>query len=246
MDKLSTFFNYDTNDSNNVMRHNNKTIWFREDGIWYKICNRCKTKKSDVEYYFKRDCYNQRRGTCISCCKDDNKKSYNKIRNNPILHEKHLNNQYEWIRKKLESNPQLRMQESVRCSIVGYIKKSKHKKAGGVKKESKTADIIGCDKDQFIEWMESHLEDWMNWDNYGTEWIVGHVVPASWGNSDWNKIKRLYHYKNLYTQCAIENGKLGARIWENKYGDWHIENLKDIVDEYNQNQIHKSSDTLDK
>ena len=244
---MNNFFSY-SEDDENVIRYNNKTIWFRETGIWYKICNRCKIKKQDIEYYFKRDCTHQRRGTCISCCKDDNKKSYTKIRSNSILHSRHLNNQYEHIRKKLEVNPQLRMQESVRCSIAGYVKKAKHNKVGGVKKENKTADIIGCDREQFIEWMKSHLEDWMNWDNYGTDWIVGHVVPASWGESDWNKIKRLYHYKNLYPQCIIQNGKLGAKIWEDKYEDWHRENLSDIVAGYtkNQNQIHKNSDTLDK
>lgn len=234
-DKLNKFFSYDDSMSD-VIKHKNRIVWFKESGVWYKICSRCKIKKPDVEYYWKHDCINQRRGTCIDCCKDDNKKMWGKISNDPKLLKRHLNLQYESNKKKFEQNPELRIRESVRCSIVGYIKRANNKKSSvglkSVQKQSNTIDIMGCKQDEFIEWMRAHLEDWMNWDNYGSEWVVGHVVPASWGESDWNKIKRLYHYKNLYPQCAIENGKLGAKVWAEKYGDWHRENLGDIVEEY--------------
>ena len=232
---LDKFFTYDTTkeQTNDIIKSGNRIVWFKEGDVWYKICSRCKTKKPDVEYYWKHDCINQRRGTCIVCCKDDNKKQWDKISNDSTLLKNHLNNQYESIRKKIESNPELRIRESVRVSIAGYIRRANNKGIK-VKKESKTADIIGCDKDQFIELMQSHLEDWMNWDNYGSKWVVGHVVPASWGEDEWHKIKRLYHYKNLYPQCVIQNGKLGAKVWEDKYGDWHKENLGDIVAEYTQ------------
>jgi len=232
MDKWQNFFTYNE-PPQDVIKHGDRIVWFKENDIWYKICSRCGIKKPDLEYYWKHDCVNQRRGTCITCCKDDNNTHYIKIKSNPDLKEQHLKWVRNWNKEKFIKNPELRFAESVRCSIIGYIKRNKHTKNGFIlKKENRTYEVMGCTYDEFIEHITSNLEEWMSMDNYGTDWVIGHVVPVAWGESDWNKIKRLYHYKNLYPQCRTENGKLQANIWEEKLGDWHMKNLGDIIDVY--------------
>ena len=90
-----------------------------------------------------------------------------------------------------------RLSITIRNSIrASYIK-------NGYAKNSKTEDILGISYNEFKIFIESKLETWMNWDNYGKfngelnyGWDIDHIIPLSSANNEEDMIK-LNHYTNL-------------------------------------------------
>lgn len=85
---------------------------------------------------------------------------------------------------------------------------------GGYKKNAKTANILGCDFNEFKLYLESKFESWMNWSNYGNwngipkeknvSWDIDHIIPVSSAKNEKELIK-LNHYTNLQPLCSYYN-----------------------------------------
>jgi hypothetical protein len=98
------------------------------------------------------------------------------------------------------------------CNIRGLIRSSL--KTRGVKKNTKTVQILGCSFEEFKQHLESKFESWMTWDNYGnwngyptepnTAWDIDHIIPNSNGLNE-NEVIKLNHYTNLQPLCAFTN-----------------------------------------
>lgn len=54
----------------------------------------------------------------------------------------------------------------------------------------------------------NHIEDQfdsnMNWDNYGTYWVIDHIIPISSGKNE-EEIFKLNHFSNLRPLSKAEN-----------------------------------------
>lgn len=81
----------------------------------------------------------------------------------------------------------------------------------GIKKSTKTNNIIGCSYDEFVIYLESKFEPWMNWDNRGLYngevnfgWDIDHIIPLSSAETEEDLIK-LNHYTNLQPLCSFVN-----------------------------------------
>lgn len=81
----------------------------------------------------------------------------------------------------------------------------------GLKKNSKTQEILGCSFDEFKLHLESMFEPWMNWDNHGLYngelnygWDIDHIIPLSSAKTE-EDIIELNHYKNLKPLCSYLN-----------------------------------------
>lgn len=84
----------------------------------------------------------------------------------------------------------------------------------GFKKTSRTADILGCEYDEFRLYLESKFESWMNWENKGNwngtpieinvAWDIDHIIPLSTAVTEEDVI-RLNHYTNLQPLCSYTN-----------------------------------------
>jgi hypothetical protein len=81
----------------------------------------------------------------------------------------------------------------------------------GIKKNSKTEQILGCTFQEFKQYLESKFESWMSWDNYGLYngqpeygWDIDHIIPNSKGKTKEDVI-RLNHYSNLQPLCSHIN-----------------------------------------
>jgi hypothetical protein len=97
----------------------------------------------------------------------------------------------------------------VQQSIRSLIKVSLMNK--GIKKNSKTEQILGCTFQEFKQYLESKFESWMSWDNYGLYngqpeygWDIDHIIPNSKGKTKEDVI-RLNHYSNLQPLCSHIN-----------------------------------------
>ena len=84
-------------------------------------------------------------------------------------------------------------------------------KSSGIKKKTKTTQIIGCSYKEFKEHIEKQFEPWMNWNNYGIykpngerTWQIDHIIPNKLAKTE-EEIIKLNHYSNLRPLCAKEN-----------------------------------------
>lgn len=81
----------------------------------------------------------------------------------------------------------------------------------GYKKTTRTFEVIGCDYNEFIAYIESKFEPWMNWMNHGKYngdfnfgWDIDHIIPISSAKS-LDELHRLNHYTNLQPLCSKTN-----------------------------------------
>ena len=73
--------------------------------------------------------------------------------------------------------------------------------------------LIGCNKQKFIEYINNNLEQNMTLENYG-EWEIDHIYPISkidYTNID--EIKKYYNYTNLQPLNKIDNLKKSCKIF---------------------------------
>lgn len=84
-------------------------------------------------------------------------------------------------------------------------------KSKGVKKNTKTMQILGCSIKEFRIHLESKFESWMSWSNHGKYngeldfgWDMDHIVPVS-SAIDENEVYLLNHYTNLQPLCSRIN-----------------------------------------
>ncbi len=113
------------------------------------------------------------------------------------------NNNYRNNRRKNDLT--YKLYENMRKMITRSIKSKKFHK------NSNTKIILGCDADNFRNYLESRFESWMNWDNYGKYngefnygWDIDHIIPLSSASSI-EELNLLNHYTNLQPLCSKVN-----------------------------------------
>jgi len=115
--------------------------------------------------------------------------------------------------KKRKIDPIFALTCTIRSSIYASFKKN------GYKKTSRTHEILGCTFKEFKTYIESRLENWMTWDNYGKYngeinygWDIDHIIPISIAKTEEDVIN-LNHYTNLQPLCS----KINRDIKKSKY-----------------------------
>lgn len=107
----------------------------------------------------------------------------------------------DYERIKRQTDPVYRFRTSVRCLIWGYNKKKGYK--GG----KNVWEIVGCDFDTFLAYIQSQFKDGMTLENYGHGegcWNIDHIIPIRAAKTD-EDLERLNHYTNLRPMWATEN-----------------------------------------
>ena len=191
-----------------------------------KVCNKCNVDKDVTEFYSGRRrcklCYNKHKKKSTP----EQREEYNRRRKEKYYenHEEELEKSKLWKKrnpekvveyrrgymsgyekKRMENDPLYNVRRTVRnlikCSIY-------HK---GYTKKSRTFEILGCSYEDFKLHIESHWEDWMNWDNYGLYngkencgWEYDHIIPVSSAKCE-EDIYKLNHYSNIQPLCSYVN-----------------------------------------
>lgn len=126
------------------------------------------------------------------------------------------NKEYEHTNNRRKTDHKFRFILSLRSCIKVSIKNK------GYSKKTKTYRILGCDKETFMNYIQSKWESWMTWENYGLYngelnygWDLDHIVPVSSANSE-DEIIKLNHYTNFQPLCSKVNRyvKRGKTNWE--------------------------------
>lgn len=119
---------------------------------------------------------------------------FNKRKNKPYTSEQH---------KKLMSDPAYKAKFYARKRVRNFLlTKGKHKRRMGISK------WIGCTGRFLKQYIEQRFKPGMRWDNYGSMWVIDHVIPLASANlNNIREVKRLSHYTNLMPSFKWENMK---------------------------------------
>ena len=114
----------------------------------------------------------------------------------------------DYERVKRQTDPIYRFRTSVRCLIWGYARKK------GYKGNKKVWEMVGCNFDEFLAYIQSKFEDGMTLENYGHgkgKWNIDHIIPICTAKTD-EDIERLNHYSNLRPLWSTDNYKRPKRM----------------------------------
>jgi hypothetical protein len=199
-----------------------------------KICRKCKLEKDVCEFYKHSRNPNIYRGQCKKCMNSDSVSHYsnnkekikeqNKIyvnknsekikKRRKIYVENNPNLFKDWIEKNKEhrrnyinnynSNPISKLKNSLRSRINGLMNKKYN--------NPRTTDLVGCDYEFLIIYIESKFINGMSWDNYGYYgWHLDHIIPLSSAKTE-EELCKLCHYTNLQPLWAEDNLKKSNKI----------------------------------
>ncbi len=75
-------------------------------------------------------------------------------------------------------------------------------------------DYLGTDIYSVREWIEGNFLEGMTWQNYGSVWVVDHIVPLRMFDIfDKNDLKICWHYKNLMPLFKEDNLKKEGNVF---------------------------------
>lgn len=192
------------------------------------LVNFCKSKnRPDGLYYYCKECQKIRREKSKDYTQkynklyaENNKEKIKQIKNKYKKTEKgkatrnknyktFASNNREKInvraKKWRNNNPLVKVILSLRCRLRKFIKRTNNESNASM------MQILGCDKEFFLKYLENKFTKGMSWDNYGTFWHIDHIIPISSGKTV-DELEKLSHYTNLQPLEAIVNIKKGNKI----------------------------------
>lgn len=110
-----------------------------------------------------------------------------------------------WRKKHKQENASFDIGLRLRIRIANALRRNK-----AYKSES-TQDLLGCEWDFFIKWIESKFSDGMSWENRN-QWHIDHIRPCrSFDLTDISQQRQCFHYTNLQPLWAKDNLSKGGK-----------------------------------
>lgn len=106
---------------------------------------------------------------------------------------------YKWKVKKLKTDVNFKLRETIRSRIAMAIK-GKAKRGSAIK-------LLGCSIEHFKQHIESQFKAGMTWDNWSLRgWHLDHIKPIKdFDLTDLNQLAEVCHYTNLRPLWAVDN-----------------------------------------
>jgi hypothetical protein len=80
-------------------------------------------------------------------------------------------------------------------------------------KKGSAINDLGCSISYFKDYLKTKFTSEMNWNNYGTYWVIDHIIPLSLYNlSNRNCFLKAVNYNNLQPLEKIKNIRKGNKI----------------------------------
>jgi hypothetical protein len=174
-----------------------------------KTCKTCNETKSALMFRKKEH-------NCKECTKkklyewrENNKERFLEIcknyRDKP--EKKELRSNY--LREKYNEDIKFRLEKLYRNRIRMCIKAKYLPKNSSFDYEN----ILGCNWEIFMMWLEFNMKPEMKWDNYGSYWHIDHTSPCSlFDFSNEDERKRCFNWTNLTPLEGIENIKKSNKL----------------------------------
>lgn len=166
----------------------------KENHFW---CKHCREEKHFDD--------NRKGNICTTCAQSYRKENYRELERKKAKEKYHSNDVHR-----------------IGCVIkahISHILKGKFNKI----KDKSWEDVVGLSKKQFFKYIESQLNENWNMDNYGTEWVIQHIVPRDFAEVE-EDAYLLNYYKNLMPWGFSDNASLSNGIEHSQLNDWHYTN----------------------
>ena len=161
----------------------------------HKWCRYCREEKNNIEF-----------GKGNNICKKCTKK---------YRTENYLELEKKKAKEKYHSNPTYRLQSVISTHVWSSLRGLNKIKDRSFK------EYIGLTKQEFRDYIQSLMTDKMTWDNYGTYWVIQHIIPRAWGETEEDVYKLNYH-KNLMPYEFSPNASLSDNIILSQLNDYHF------------------------
>jgi len=203
-------------DFNKEYRKNNKEKLNENRKKYYNI-NKEKLLKENKEYKTKnKEILKEKRKIYLS---------------NPENHKRKLENNKEWFKnnpnyiinnskQRYKTDKTFKIKQLLRGRIFDALKKGK------VTKNHSSIKLLGCDVEEYKQYLESQFLPEFTWDNHGKIWEIDHKKGLA--NFDLNKEEeqlKAFNYKN--TRPAFKTTKIAQSF-----------GYDDIIGNRNRNKIH--------
>lgn len=192
-----------------------------------KYCTKCNEEKNINEFYTHNKNKNLFRSQCKLCMntfsskykkvnkeniQNKNKEYFERTREiNKIKCKEYKEKNPEWFKNWLKKNKDKRKKyiNNYNSMPINKIKNSLRARINGLMngkyKNPKTIELLGCDYEFLIKYIENKFTDGMSWENYGFYgWHIDHIIPLSYGKNE-DEIRKLFHYTNLQPLWRIDN-----------------------------------------
>lgn len=115
----------------------------------------------------------------------------------------------EWRMKAYRLNPGFKLSLTIRSRIANVLRNCH----AGLRKASKTIELLGCSFQDLRVHLESLFQPGMSWKNYGLHgWHVDHRRPcASFDLTDPEQQRQCFNFKNLQPLWAKDNWSKHAK-----------------------------------
>lgn len=177
----------------------------KERVVYYKKEYRKNHKKEMKEWqrnYYQRNLEKIKEGMNIYYENNKEKLIWNAKKwqkENPEKYRKRINR---WRIKKRKINPKFHLDTNISPAIYFCLKK---RKAG-----RKWQELVGYTLEDLITHLENQFDNKMNWNNYGSYWVIDHIKPRSlfyYKNPEDEEFQNCWALKNLRPLEKIENIK---------------------------------------
>ena len=167
------------------------------------ICTKCKIEKEEEEFYKKKLKNGVARNTrCKKCLAVIGKKYKDSNREKRKEYQKEYFQEnkkkiYNYKKGYFQNNPEVKLTNSMRKKVANELNK-------GFRFMSSTMKYLGCNFNEYSEYLENQFDKNMSWENYGEYWEIDHIIPLSKGGS--------FYYTNTQPLTVEENRKKKDRL----------------------------------
>jgi len=176
-------------EKNSIYKKNNKDIISQKNKLWLE------NKPNYMKEYSKN--YNVKNREKLN---EKLKKWREKNKEETLKKQRKKRNE------KYKNDLHFKLKHLLRCRINKIIK---------YKRNKSSIDILGCNIEYFISYIEKKFDENMSWDNYGYHgWHIDHVIPISSAKNEEDLVK-LSHYTNLQPLWKEENLKKSNKLINN-------------------------------
>lgn len=207
-----------------------------------KVCNICYQLKRLSEFYLHKTSKDGHFKHCIDCRKEKDKlrwlkikdvinKRRRKISKTPevrlktyIINQKYYKKNKEKIKQasknyreshkvNINKNFNFRYKNDIRFKINQNLHTRINLAINGISKSLFTMQLVGCDIDFLMYYLQNKFIKGMTWDNHGRcGWEIDHIKPcAKFDLSNPKEQKKCFHYTNLQPLWSVTNKEKGIK-----------------------------------